>query len=131
MGDYFIKTLLIFFFMAAGVALVANADNGMFNDYYENTIRVENDNWYNVLLNSIISFESIGGAIFTGGLLYFAGASTALIVAGVMLGGIIGVVLDAMNIINVLAFPIEVQYLVFGTFTMLIITFVWRAIRGN
>ena len=131
MGDYFVKTLLIFFFIAAGIGLIANADNGLFDSYYDDTIRVENNNWYDSILNNIVSFESVAGALFTGGLLYLAGASTTFLVAGFALGAIIPVVLDANSIMNSLALPIEVQYIIFGTATMLIITFVWRSLRGN
>ena len=131
MGDYFIKTLLIFFFIAAGIALIANADNGLFDSYYDDTIRQENDNWYNAILDNIVSFESVAGAIFTGGLLYLAGASTTILVAGFALGAIIPIILDSMNILNSISMPIEVQYIIYGISTMLLITFVWRSLRGN
>jgi len=131
MGDYFIKTLLIFFMIAAGIWMVTGADNGLFLDYYDNTVRVENDNWYNLVINNLLNFESLAGAFFVGVALTLTGASTALIVAGIALGALMPVVLDAMNIFNVLALPKEVEVIIYGILVSLIITFTWRPIRGS
>ena len=111
--------------------MVTGADNGLFLDYYDNTVRVENDNWYNLVINNLLNFESLAGAFFVGVALTLTGASTALIVAGIALGALMPVVLDAMNIFNVLALPKEVEVIIYGILVSLIITFTWRPIRGS
>jgi len=131
MGDYITKTFVIFFFVAMGLSLVTNMDGGLFNTYFEEQVNLPGDTWFDIIRNSFLSFEAATGAVVLGALFLGSGASAPLVIAMAMLGSVMGMLLDALNIINIVSLPLPATYVVSGLFIIMLISMVIRFARGT
>ena len=129
MGDYLAKTFIVMFFVAFAVsASIGTSD--LFENYYDDLFNVENQNYYDLLMNNIFTFNSVSGAIVVGAALLLAGASSSIVMAGLMLGAIIPMILTPMNMTALIGLPNIALYVVSGVLTIMLIVVIMRFTRG-
>ena len=130
MGEYILKTFIVMFFIAFAVsASIGTTD--LFDTYFTEEFDKENQDFYDVLMNNIFTFQSVTGAIVVGAALLLAGASASLVVAGLMLGAVIPMILTPMNMANLVGLPNIALYVVSGLMVIMLITLIMRFVRGT
>lgn len=129
MGDYLVNTFVIMFFIAFAVsASIGTSD--LFESYFLDQFDQDNQNFYDLLMNNIFTFNSVTGAVVVGAALILAGASSGMVVAGLMLGAVIPIILTPMNIAALAGLPPIALYIVLGIMTIMLITLIMKFVRG-